>query len=158
MFAVRSVMAGLTFSASPALAGQSCVLDEDVAFACTIGGGAMVLEVCKTNEGDAPSVSYNFGPAVGDPESSLIVDRANLATVPWNGIGRAYTEAVAFHSGNHSCEVRDSTDRRPEGETSTGLAVLRGDRALPARDWDPGSVTAGFKALFQRVEAARLSP
>ncbi|MAM61112.1 hypothetical protein [Maritimibacter sp. UBA3975] len=146
--------------APAAMAGEFCVLDEGVRFACTLDGGAKAVEVCDMIEADGARASYGYFTPGAAPELTLEVDMASVHYEPWNGMGGTIWETVKFFAddGVHAYEVWYSGDRDAGEEVAGGLNVYSGNDMIASKDCDAGSLTHDIPALIDAVETAQISP
>ncbi|MEC7764035.1 MAG: hypothetical protein VX874_19180 [Pseudomonadota bacterium] len=146
--------------APAAMAGEFCVMDGGVRFACTFDGGAKAVEVCDMIEADEARASYGFFRPGAAPEMSIEVDMASLYVEPWSGMGGTIWETVKFFAedGVHAYQVWYSGDRAAGDEVSGGLNVYNGNDVIASMDCDPGSLSHDIPALIEAVETARISP
>jgi hypothetical protein len=120
---------------------------DQTILSCPIG--KKQLEVCLTGG----VATYSFGPRMR-PELTLTSAIETLDYIPWNGIGRAMSEAVAFHNGPTSYEVWSSIDRMSAApQHEGGVNVLKNGNLLAQLTCNPGSWVEDFGTLYIAKEA-----
>jgi len=133
----------LALAAGPVLA--AC--PGETVLSCQIGRKA--LEVCLVQG----AVTYAFGPA-GAPEITLSSPVESVAYTPWNGIGRAIWETVAFENRGVTYEVWTSLDKMvPGAATQAGINVLDGASLVAQLTCTPGTVDGAIDRLYPAKEA-----
>lgn len=148
----RSLLWGAALVAALPLAPAqaACPASGVTVLSCTTQEGRKALDVCI----EGADVTYAYGPKGGTPELELAVPVAEIAHVPWNGIGRSIWETTTFDNRGHAYEVFISVDRMAEGQpTSGGVSVLKGGAEVARVTCDPGTDVIGLWAISDAKQA-----
>ncbi|MDF2232296.1 hypothetical protein P2H44_06980 [Albimonas sp. CAU 1670] len=137
--------------AVPAAAAADCA--GETFLSCAIDAERR-LEVCI--DADAERFRYAFGPADA-PELTLEEPFSAGTVTPWNGVGRAIWESVAFRNGAYVYEAWHALDRLTEDPAlEGGVDVLKGETLVASLTCRPGpdATLAPIFALEDAMHAA----
>lgn len=150
MRATRPALLALLLAA-PVAAAADCA--DRTFLSCPVDAHRW-LEVCI--DVAAERFSYAFGPADA-PELTLSEPFSAGTVTPWNGVGRAIWEGVAFRNGAYSYETWHALDRLTENAPlEGGVDVLKDGRPLVSLTCRPGAdaTVAPIFALSDAMDAA----
>ncbi|CUH75247.1 hypothetical protein [Tropicibacter naphthalenivorans] len=148
---IRTTLAALCL-ATPALAGEYCLIDGTERFSCTFNNGGKAVEVCDAIWDDDDIATYGFFIPGQDPELELRNEMTGMLYTKWNGMGEPFG-SVSFNNADwsYTYEVWYA------GEDG-GINVLKQGEQIASLTCDTGSVTHDLDTLIERVETAQLSP
>jgi hypothetical protein len=143
---MRALVTALILIPLIPLSAQAACRGETL-LSCTINGGK-ALEVCLNGD----TLTYAYGPP-GRPELRLSEPLSNGTYTPWNGIGRAIWESIAFQNDGYIYEVYASFDRLVENTVQEhGVSIFKGDSLVTSLACDPGAVAAPFDGLYDVMQ------
>ncbi|WP_425099722.1 hypothetical protein [Tropicibacter sp. S64] len=145
--------AAVLLVASGTSAGAACA-PEDLFLSCKIAGKSRWLEVCV----EQGNIVYRYGKQ-GAPELELREHPANVAYMPWPGIGGTIWEEVEFANGEYGYLVHGAIDKQlavsdAPGAVSGGVEVLKGGQSVASLSCDPAQVDFPWGDALMRAKEA----
>ena len=140
-------LAVLVLCAAPAAGAAAC--PDLTVLSCTLDQGEKRLQMCQVGN----ALTYRYGANVQPAELALTEPLANGTYTPWTGVGSAIWESARFNAKGYIYETWASADwQAPGAPVEGGVNVVQGAKTIAALTCDPGSVQAGFTALFAVME------
>ncbi len=118
-------------------------------FSCSFSNGNKVATICGTGD----QGRYRFGRQGRMPELTLL-QPLNEIYVPWMGIGRYKSEALAFENDGATYNIYASTDRLSDDlYFSGGVDIIRSAKIITSLTCDKESIEAAITEASNLLES-----